>query len=133
MSNRNTKDDMMDNVVHGLESTPVSSDEAREILATIGYDVDKELADFKGRLLRKIKSHTWKAEADDKIRKYHGKSSGRDWRNASDDDIDAAYAALQHTEYKMAARNFEELTRDEKIAILQDVEFLDEEPEKGDS
>lgn len=112
-------------ILEGLESTPVSATEAREILTETGFDVGKELANFKARLTRRVRSRTWKAEADEKIAMFSGKKPSRDWHTASEDELNAAYIKLQETEYRMAARNLENLTRDEKIAILQDVEFLD--------
>lgn len=132
MSTYNEREDMTENLLEGLESTPVSPAEAKDILASSGFDVDRELVNFKARLERRIRSRTWKAEADEKIAELSGRSPSRDWRAASEADLDVAYNELQMKDYGMAARNLEDLTRDEIIAILEDMEFLNDDPAAGD-
>jgi len=133
MSTGNEGENMTDKLLEGLESTPVSAADAEEMLADNGFDVGQELVNFKARLERRIRSRTWKEEADEKIIQFGGRAPSRDWHRASEAELDAAYARLQATDYRMAARNLEDLTRDEKIAILEDMEFLDDESEEDNS
>lgn len=63
MNNHET-DAAADSIFDGLESTSLSPNDARELLAELGHDVEKDVAAFKQRLSLKIRSHTWKSDAD---------------------------------------------------------------------
>jgi len=114
-------------VVKGLESTQETPESARENLELLGYDVDAEYVSFRRRFKGLIHKHTWKEAAITKNDKFKQKIAVIDkWSKKSNDEINLAYQMAQDSEYALAARNLENLTRAEKIAILEDKELLDE-------
>lgn len=123
---KHVEDDLMSRIIDGLESTPQTTESAKETLAALGYDTDAELVKFKTRLKGLIHKHTWRESAEVKSQKFNQKlKNTRDWNDKSDKEIDEIFNAARSEDYALAARNLEYITRDEKIAILEDKELLD--------
>ncbi len=127
---KHVEDDLMSRITDGLESTPQTAKSSKENLAALGYDIDTELVKFRTRLTGLIHKHTWRELAEVKHQNFNLElKNRRDWSDKSDEEIDELFNSARSEGYALAARNLEDITRDEKIAILEDKEILDDREE----
>ena len=133
--NEFAENDMLARIVAGLETTPQTIDEVKASLKDRGYNPDADLVSFKGQLTRLLTKYTWRDEALAKQNAFIAKSAAiRSWATRKAEDIDTAFQKLlsggfgkePQAKIAMAFRNLESITREDKAAILDGLELLDD-------
>lgn len=130
-----TMNDMLARIAVGMETTEQSLEEIKSSLKERGYDPDSSLPAFKQRLSMMVMRTTWKVDAQAKQAAFtHKLASLVSWATKSADEIDAAFQKVLSGEkvqqpLALAFRNLEEITREDKIAILDDLALLNHDDE----
>ena len=129
------ENDTLARIIAGIETTPQTIDEVKTSLKDRGYNPDSDLASFKCQLARMLTRYTWREEAIAKQNAFIAKSAAMcSWATRKAEDIDAAFQKLlsggfgkePQAKIAMAFRNLETITREDKAAILDGLELLDD-------
>lgn len=134
--------DMLARIVAGIETTPQTTEEVKASLKGRGYNPDADLVSFKTRLSKLVTKHTWKEVAQAKQCAFNRRASTMSsWATKTVEEIDSAFQRLLKGEFGNAAdsqfalafRNLETITHEDKIAILDGLELLndDDSPQKN--